>query len=35
MSSTHQFKLGPASLTEALFESLRSRIINGEIAPGE
>ncbi|WP_123305114.1 GntR family transcriptional regulator [Bogoriella caseilytica] len=30
-----QFKLGPASLTEALFESLRARIINGEIAPGE
>jgi len=36
MSSTHQqFKLGPASLTEALFESLRTRIINGDIAPGE
>lgn len=28
-------KLGPSSLTEALFASLRSRIINGEIAPGE
>ncbi len=34
-STTQQFKLGPASLTEALFESLRARIINGEIAPGE
>jgi|SRR5690625_653885 len=30
-----QIKLGPASLTEALFESLRSRIINGEIPPGD
>ncbi len=30
-----QFKLGPSSLTEALFESLRTRIINGEIPPGE
>ncbi|MVA74474.1 FCD domain-containing protein [Auraticoccus sp. F435] len=30
-----QFKLGPSSLTEAVFESLRARIINGEIAPGE
>jgi DNA-binding GntR family transcriptional regulator len=34
-TSTSQFKLGPASLTEALFESLRTRIINGDIAPGE
>lgn len=34
-TGTSQFKLGPASLTEALFESLRSRIINGQIAPGE
>lgn len=33
--SSTPFKLGPASLTEALFESLRTRIINGEIAPGE
>jgi DNA-binding GntR family transcriptional regulator len=31
---TH-IKLGPSSLTEALFESLRTRIINGEIPPGE
>lgn len=36
MSTTStQFKLGPASLTEALFESLRVRIINGDIPPGE
>jgi DNA-binding GntR family transcriptional regulator len=34
-TSTSQFKLGPASLTEALFESLRTRIINGDISPGE
>ncbi|UFU07896.1 GntR family transcriptional regulator [Ruania halotolerans] len=34
-TSSSQIKLGPASLTEALFESLRARIINGEIAPGE
>ena len=30
-----RFKLGPSSLGEALFESLRSRIINGQIQPGE
>lgn len=37
MSSTsaRPYKLGPASLTEALFASLRTRIINGEISPGE
>jgi DNA-binding GntR family transcriptional regulator len=34
-TSASQYKLGPASLTEALFESLRARIINGDIAPGE
>ncbi|MFD1718435.1 GntR family transcriptional regulator [Georgenia deserti] len=34
-TSPSQFKLGPTSLTEALFESLRTRIINGEIKPGE
>lgn len=34
-SSSQQFKLGTASLTEALFESVRTRIINGEIQPGE
>ncbi|WP_233493687.1 GntR family transcriptional regulator [Desertihabitans brevis] len=34
-TTTGQFKLGPSSLTEAVFESLRGRIINGEIAPGE
>ncbi|GAA1171968.1 GntR family transcriptional regulator [Nesterenkonia xinjiangensis] len=34
-ASSTQIKLGPSSLTEALFESLRTRIINGEIEPGE
>lgn len=34
-TASSQFKLGPASLTEALFASLRERIITGEIAPGE
>jgi DNA-binding GntR family transcriptional regulator len=34
-TNASQYKLGPASLTEALFESLRARIINGDIAPGE
>jgi len=34
-TATGQYKLGPASLTEALFASLRERIINGDIAPGE
>ncbi|WP_205710815.1 GntR family transcriptional regulator [Isoptericola sp. BMS4] len=34
-TSASQYKLGPASLTEALFESLRARIINGDISPGE
>jgi len=34
-TASSQFKLGPASLTEALFASLRERIINGDIAPGE
>ncbi|WP_191089820.1 GntR family transcriptional regulator [Nesterenkonia ebinurensis] len=29
------YQLSPASLQDALFESLRSRIINGEISPGE
>lgn len=29
------FALGPSSLTEALYASLRTRIINGEISPGE
>lgn len=35
MATTSQYKLGPSSLGEALFEALRSRIINGEIEPGE
>jgi len=30
-----QFKLGPSSLTEALYEAVRKRIIDGDIAPGE
>lgn len=34
-TATGRYKLGPASLTEALFASLRERIINGDIAPGE
>jgi DNA-binding GntR family transcriptional regulator len=34
-TSSTQYKLGPASLTEALFTSLRARIINGDITPGE
>lgn len=34
-SSAAQFKLGPSSLTEALFASLRTRIINGDIRAGE
>src|SRR5699024_2879420 len=34
-TATGQYKLGPASLTEALFASLRERIINGDIPPGE
>lgn len=34
-TETTPIKLGPTSLTEALFTSLRTRIINGEIPPGE
>ncbi|MFD5317679.1 GntR family transcriptional regulator [Streptomyces sp. NPDC127098] len=30
-----RFVLKPASLTDALFDSLRKRIVNGQIAPGE
>jgi DNA-binding GntR family transcriptional regulator len=30
-----EFALGPASLTDALFEAVRRRIINEEISPGE
>lgn len=30
-----EFSLAPASLTDALFDALRLRIINGEISPGE
>lgn len=35
MDSPTSFTLGPSSLTEALYESVRKRIVNGEIAPGE
>lgn len=35
MATSSQYKLGPSSLGEALFEALRSRIINGDIEPGE
>lgn len=35
MTSVSQFRLGPSSLTEALYESVRTRIISGDIAPGE
>lgn len=28
-------ELGPSSLTDALYESIRKRIVNGEIPPGE
>lgn len=35
MTSVSPFRLGPSSLTEALYESVRTRIINGDIAPGE
>ncbi|SDT12524.1 GntR family transcriptional regulator [Microlunatus soli] len=34
-TSAGRFQLGPSSLTEALYESLRARIVNGDIAPGE
>ncbi|MFC7623398.1 GntR family transcriptional regulator [Microlunatus sp. GCM10028923] len=30
-----QFTLAPSSLTDALFEAVRKRIVNGDIAPGE
>ncbi|HLV56929.1 MAG TPA: GntR family transcriptional regulator [Actinotalea caeni] len=33
--TTSQYKLGTSSLGEALFEALRTRIINGDIEPGE
>lgn len=34
-TSAALFKLGPSSLTEALYASIRARIINGDIKPGE
>lgn len=30
-----QFTLAPSSLTDALYEAVRKRIVNGDIAPGE
>ena len=30
-----QFQLAPSSLTDAMYDSVRARIINGDIAPGE
>jgi DNA-binding GntR family transcriptional regulator len=35
VDSQNSFPLGPSSLTEALYESVRKRIVNGEISPGE
>ncbi|MEU6717525.1 GntR family transcriptional regulator [Nonomuraea sp. NPDC046802] len=35
MDGQASFPLGPSSLTEALYESVRKRIVGGEIAPGE
>lgn len=35
MTTRPEFALGPASLTDALFEAVRRRIINEEISPGE
>jgi DNA-binding GntR family transcriptional regulator len=34
-TGTSRFTLAPSSMIDALYESLRQRIINGEIAPGE
>lgn len=33
--TTSQFRLAPSSLIDALYEAVRTRIINGDIAPGE
>ncbi|MGW0807046.1 GntR family transcriptional regulator [Nonomuraea sp. NPDC002799] len=35
MDGQTSFPLGPSSLTDALYESVRKRIVNGDIAPGE
>ena len=35
MSSEAHLELGPSSLTDALYESIRKRIVNGEIPQGE
>src|ERR1700754_94208 len=34
-AGTSRFTLAPSSMIDALYEALRQRIINGEIAPGE
>jgi DNA-binding GntR family transcriptional regulator len=34
-AGTSRFTLAPSSMIDALYESMRQRIINGEIAPGE
>lgn len=34
-AGTSRFTLAPSSMIDALYESLRQRIINGDIAPGE
>jgi DNA-binding GntR family transcriptional regulator len=34
-TGTSRFTLAPSSVIDALYESLRQRIINGEVAPGE
>lgn len=35
MGTEVRLELGPSSLTDALYESIRKRIVNGEIPPGE
>ncbi len=35
MSTEARLELGPSSLTDALYESIRKRIVNGEIPQGE
>jgi DNA-binding GntR family transcriptional regulator len=35
VSTEARLELGPSSLTDALYESIRKRIVNGEIPPGE
>ena len=35
MGTDTRLELGPSSLTDALYESVRKRIVNGEIPQGE